>query len=167
LGGGALNLRPARGSPGKASGRFFACWLMPGVAYHSGSGGFAEPMHPVCRFGKKLGCSTAGRWPVEVRGVWGTEVDRFPSRGATKAESAFAHDSPHNASCNPGPLRLQPPSFELYPRTTRDLRRRTEIMPVKGSHTRIKTVGFGQRPRPLHNRYTRTDTCVRWVMAVT
>jgi hypothetical protein len=25
---------------------------------------------------------------------------------------------------------------------------------------------FGQRPRPLHNRYTRTDTCARWVMAV-
>jgi hypothetical protein len=30
-----------------------------------------------------------------------------------------------------------------------------------------KTVGFGQRPRPLHNRYTRTDNCVRWGMAVT
>ena len=30
-----------------------------------------------------------------------------------------------------------------------------------------KAVGFGQRPRPLHhNRYTRTDTCVRWRMAV-
>jgi hypothetical protein len=27
--------------------------------------------------------------------------------------------------------------------------------------------GFDQRPRPLHNRYTRTDTCVRWGMAVT
>ena len=23
-----------------------------------------------------------------------------------------------------------------------------------------------QQPRPLHNRYTRTDTCVRWGMAV-
>jgi hypothetical protein len=30
-----------------------------------------------------------------------------------------------------------------------------------------KTVGFGQRPRPLHNRYTRTDNFVRWGMAVT
>jgi hypothetical protein len=30
-----------------------------------------------------------------------------------------------------------------------------------------KTAGFGQRPRPLHDRYTRTDTFVRWVMAVT
>jgi hypothetical protein len=30
-----------------------------------------------------------------------------------------------------------------------------------------KTVGFGQRPRPLHNRYTRTGTFVRWGMAVT
>jgi hypothetical protein len=29
-----------------------------------------------------------------------------------------------------------------------------------------KTVGFGQRPRPLHNRHTRTGTCVRWGMAV-
>ena len=28
-----------------------------------------------------------------------------------------------------------------------------------------KTVGFGQRPR--HNRYTQTDTCVRWELAVT
>ena len=30
-----------------------------------------------------------------------------------------------------------------------------------------KTVGFGQRPRPLHNRYTRLGTCVRWGMTVT
>jgi hypothetical protein len=27
--------------------------------------------------------------------------------------------------------------------------------------------GFGQRPRPSHNRCTGTDTCVRWLMAVT
>jgi hypothetical protein len=39
-------------------------------------------------------------------------------------------------------------------------------MPVKDPHQN-KTVGFGQRPRPLHNRYTRTDTSVRWGMAVT
>jgi hypothetical protein len=29
-----------------------------------------------------------------------------------------------------------------------------------------KAVDFGQRPRPLHNRCTRTGTCVRWGMAV-
>jgi hypothetical protein len=29
-----------------------------------------------------------------------------------------------------------------------------------------KTVGFGQRPRPLHDRYTRTDNFFRSVMAV-
>jgi hypothetical protein len=29
-----------------------------------------------------------------------------------------------------------------------------------------KAVGFDQRPRPLHDRYTRTDTCVRWGMSV-
>jgi hypothetical protein len=29
-----------------------------------------------------------------------------------------------------------------------------------------KTVGFDQRPRPLHNRYTRTDNFARWEMAV-
>jgi hypothetical protein len=29
------------------------------------------------------------------------------------------------------------------------------------------TADFDQRPRPLHNRYTRTGTCVLWVMAVT
>ena len=37
----------------------------------------------------------------------------------------------------------------------------------KDINNQNKTVGFGQRPRPLHNRYTRTDTCVRWAMAVT
>ena len=28
---------------------------------------------------------------------------------------------------------------------------------------------FGQQPRPLHNhnRYNRTETCIRWVMAIT
>jgi hypothetical protein len=29
-----------------------------------------------------------------------------------------------------------------------------------------KTVGFGQQPRPLHSRCTRTDACARWGMAV-
>ena len=32
----------------------------------------------------------------------------------------------------------QSPLFEVVPRTTQDLRRRTEITPVKDSHTRIK-----------------------------
>jgi hypothetical protein len=68
----------------------------------------------------------------------------------------------------------QPLSLKMYPRALQDLKRRTEIIPVKDSHTRInpfknKTVGFGQRPRPrpLHNRYSRTDIFVRWEMAVT
>jgi hypothetical protein len=30
-----------------------------------------------------------------------------------------------------------------------------------------KAVAFDQRPWPLHNRYTRTDTFIRWKMAVT
>jgi hypothetical protein len=42
----------------------------------------------------------------------------------------------------------------------------TEIIPGKHSDTR-KAVAFDQRPWPLHNRYTRTETCVRWVMIVT
>ena len=39
----------------------------------------------------------------------------------------------------------------------------------KHSDTRIKNkaVGFGQWPRPLHNRRTQTGTYVRWGMAVT
>ena len=68
------------------------------------------------------------------------------------------------------PMPHQPRPFEVDHRRTWDLRRRTEIMLVKHSHTRIKplAVGFGQRPRPLHSRYryTRTGTCVRWGMAI-
>ena len=30
-----------------------------------------------------------------------------------------------------------------------------------------KAIAFDQRPRPLHGRYTRTEACVRWGMAVT
>jgi hypothetical protein len=60
----------------------------------------------------------------------------------------------------------QSPSFEVGPWCTQDLRRRTEIISVKGYPLQNKTVGFGQRPRPLHNRYTRTNTCVRWGMAI-
>jgi hypothetical protein len=59
---------------------------------------------------------------------------------------------------------FQSPSFKGGLRAPWDLRRRTEIIPVKDPHQNI-TVGFDQRPRPLHNRYTRTDTCVRWGMA--
>jgi hypothetical protein len=46
----------------------------------------------------------------------------------------------------------QYPSFKVDHRAAWDLRRRTEIIPVKDSHTphQNKTVGFGQRPRPLH-----------------
>jgi hypothetical protein len=44
-----------------------------------------------------------------------------------------------------------------------------EIMPGKHPNTRIqnKADAFGQRPRLLHGRRTRTGTCVRWGMAVT
>ena len=62
-------------------------------------------------------------------------------------------------------------SSQFSPRATWDLRRRTEIIPVKDPHTRIQNilipVDFDQRPRPLHNRYTRTDYFVRCGMAVT
>jgi hypothetical protein len=40
-------------------------------------------------------------------------------------------------------------------------------MPIKDPHThQKKTIGFGQRPRPLHDRHTRTDNFVRWGIAV-
>jgi hypothetical protein len=42
-----------------------------------------------------------------------------------------------------------------------------EVIPSKHSlQNQNKAVDFGQRPRPLHYRYTRTDTCVRWDMSV-
>jgi hypothetical protein len=41
------------------------------------------------------------------------------------------------------------------------------IIPGKHSDTRIKPLPLHQRPWPLHNCYNRTDTCVRWGMAVT
>jgi hypothetical protein len=37
-----------------------------------------------------------------------------------------------------GERHQQPPPFKGDPRTTQDLRRRTEIMPGQDSHTRIK-----------------------------
>jgi hypothetical protein len=40
-------------------------------------------------------------------------------------------------------------------------------MPVKDTQTKNKAVGIGQMPRPLHGRHARTETCFRWVMAVT
>ena len=58
-------------------------------------------------------------------------------------------------------------------RRTWDLRRRTGIIHNTRYKTsqrlphQNKTVGFGQRQRPLHGRCTRTDACVRWEMAVT
>jgi hypothetical protein len=58
--------------------------------------------------------------------------------------------------------------FKVHPRETWDLRRQTEIIPVKDSHTRTKPLalvsGYG---RHIHNRYTRTGTFFRWGMAVT
>ena len=57
----------------------------------------------------------------------------------------------------------QPPPFKGEPNDTQDLRRRTEIIPVKDSHSphQNRTVVFDEPPRPLHNRYTRTGNCVR------
>jgi hypothetical protein len=43
----------------------------------------------------------------------------------------------------------QPPSFEVDHRDTWDLRRRTEIIPVKDSHTRIKPLALASG----HGRY--------------
>jgi hypothetical protein len=40
-------------------------------------------------------------------------------------------------------------------------------MPDKRSDTIIEAISFGQRPGLLHNRYTQTETCVRWGMTVT
>jgi hypothetical protein len=48
------------------------------------------------------------------------------------------------------------PNAKKIPKTAHEpglLRRRTEIIPVKGFPHQNKTVGFGQRPRPLHSRY--------------
>jgi hypothetical protein len=42
-----------------------------------------------------------------------------------------------------------------------------EIIPNKRPNIRKKAVAFDQRPRPIHNRYTRTGTCFRWGMTVT
>jgi hypothetical protein len=44
---------------------------------------------------------------------------------------------------------LQSPCFEVDPRSRQDLRRRTEIMPVKDSHTRIKPLALASS----HSRY--------------
>jgi hypothetical protein len=43
------------------------------------------------------------------------------------------------------------------------------MMPVKDAHTRIKSLALasGHGRYMLHNRHTRTDTHVRWGMAVT
>ena len=67
-------------------------------------------------------------------------------------------------------LTHQSPCFKAVPRTTQDLRRRIEIIPVKGSHTRIKPLALASG----HGRYgtwplsyTRTGSFVRWRMAVT
>jgi hypothetical protein len=46
-------------------------------------------------------------------------------------------------------LENQSPSFELYLREPADLRRRTEIIPVKDSHTRIKPLALASG----HGRY--------------
>jgi hypothetical protein len=43
----------------------------------------------------------------------------------------------------------QSPSFEINPLERKDLRRRTEIIPVKDSHTRIKPLALASG----HGRY--------------
>jgi hypothetical protein len=45
------------------------------------------------------------------------------------------------------------PPFKINPSTTQDLRRRTEIMPVKDSHTRIKPLPLAW-PATAVTRYT-------------
>jgi hypothetical protein len=55
----------------------------------------------------------------------------------------------------------QPPSFEVDHRTTKDLRRRTEIIPVKDSHTRIKPLALASG----HGRYI-TFTPERTLLSV-
>ena len=47
--------------------------------------------------------------------------------------------------------------------------RGTEVNAVKDSNPNItnnRAVGFDTPPRPLHNRYALTNTCVRWRIAV-
>jgi hypothetical protein len=60
-------------------------------------------------------------------------------------------------------------STPLYTQLLYDITEGAEVKPCKHSYTRIKPLPltFGQQPRPLHNRYTRTDTFFRWRMAVT
>jgi hypothetical protein len=55
----------------------------------------------------------------------------------------------------------QPPSFEFDHRETWDLRRRTEIIPVKDSHTRIKPLALASG----HGRYI-TVTTERTIVSV-
>jgi hypothetical protein len=64
------------------------------------------------------------------------------------------------------------PSFKLGP--SRAMRRTQvtqggELIPTSEQKIKNKAVRFGQRPRPLYNRYcryTRTGTCFHWGVAV-
>jgi hypothetical protein len=64
---------------------------------------------------------------------------------------------------------ISAPCFKGDPWGTWDLRRRMDITPVKDPQTRIKPLALasGQRPRPFHNRHTRTGAFVRWETTVT
>jgi hypothetical protein len=55
----------------------------------------------------------------------------------------------------------QSPSFKVVPRAAQDLRRRTEITPVKDSHTRIKPLALANG----HGRYI-TVTPERTLLSV-
>jgi hypothetical protein len=81
---------------------------------------------------------------------------------------------PHFGLPSPLPLPFFHLPHQMGTSTTKFLRRETRIVPLKDPHNHTrhqkKAASFGQRPRPLHNRHTRTDTrcaCVRWGMAVT
>jgi hypothetical protein len=57
----------------------------------------------------------------------------------------------------------QPPSFEVEPGATWDLRRRTGIMPFKDPHTRIKPLALASgHDRHITVTPERTLACVRW-----
>jgi hypothetical protein len=66
-----------------------------------------------------------------------------PSTALQTAMSAFGETLRPKADISP--------CFKGGPRTTLDLRRRTEIMPIKGPYQN-KAVCFDQRPRPLYIR---------------
>ena len=54
--------------------------------------------------------------------------------------------------------------FDPFPNLT--TLEEAEITTGKHSNTRKNPLPLTNKPRPLHDRHTRTDTCVRWEMTV-